>query len=583
MTGDPTAPDADTAPGVTPGEDVVADLCILGAGPAGITIARDLLGSSLTICLVESGGEVPGPDELSRGTATGEPIHPIEENTRRAFGGASHAWDIQTGAPRIGVPGPHVRHMPLDEEDFEAHAWMPNSGWPFGRAALLPHYRRAQLVCGIGAFDYTADIWEAPEARRLPLDAARLRTAMCQFGPAEVFHRLYREELRLAERTGQLRLLLNTTALRLLPQADGRAVRHLLCARPDGSQVRIAARAFVLAGGGFQNARLLLLSDSVTPGGLGNGHDVVGRYFHDHPLVFGGVFTPADPGLPARSALYDIRTVRGVPVMGYLNPAPAARRELRLSALATFLFPRPERRATHALEALRDGIRAARGKGRMPVGPVNALKLFARRPGVVLGAAGEAMRGRPVLSGFKAGGWSQQRPPGTGWRSFHVWHQVEQTPDRENRVTLGTERDRHGCRLPAVHWRWSQEDDARVARAQEMMAAAIGAAGLGRFDIARREGRTDLSYPAGAHHPMGATRMHADPRQGVVDADCRVHGVENLFVAGTSVFPTGGSANPTLTVVALALRLAAHLRCVLAPGASSPARAAVAARTDAAE
>jgi choline dehydrogenase-like flavoprotein len=540
--------------------DVDADVCIIGAGPAGLSIARALVDSGLLICIVESGAERPSAatDELARGSSLAEPIHPPEENTRRAFGGASHAWDIRTGSPIR-----HVRYMPFDDEDFEAHPWMPNSGWPFPRAVLAPYYDPAQLACGLGPFDYTPEAWATPDAERLPLDPSRIRTCVCQFGPADLFQRHYRDELRIAERAGRLRLLLRTTALRLQPDAEGKAVRRLLCTRLDGSRCLVRARAFVLACGGFENPRLLLLSNDVTPNGLGNAHDVVGRYFHDHPLIFGGLFVPADPGLFARSALYDIRTVRGVPVMGYLNVAPEARRRLKLASLATFLFPRPEPRSTHALEALRDGLRAASGQGRMPISPVKVAKLVARRPGVVLRGASEAILGRPVLSGFKVGGWSRQRPPGTGWQSFHVWHQVEQTPDPANRVTLGPERDSLGCRRPAVHWRWSTEDDARVARAQDLLAEAIREAGLGRLEPARRGDRTDLSYPAGAHHPMGATRMHEDPRQGVVDADCRVHGVENLFVAGTSVLPTGGSANPTLTVVALALRLADHLKRVL--------------------
>ncbi len=545
-----------------------ADVCIIGAGPAGISIARELAESNLSTCIVESGSEGPSAaaDALARGSVLGDPVHPPEGYTRRAFGGASHAWDIRTGS---GVP--HVRHMPLDPEDFDAQPWIPHSGWPFGHDTLAPYYARAQPVCGLGPFDYTPESWEEPGARRLPLDGRRIRTSMCQFGPAEVFHRLYREELRAAERAGRLRLMLDTTALRLLPDADGPFVRRVLCARPDGSRCTIGARAFVLACGGVQNARLLMLSDGLVPSGLGGAHDVVGRYFHEHPLVFGGLFEPAEPRLFGRSWLYDVRRVRGVAAMGYLNLAAEARRRLRLASLATFLFPRPDPRSTHALEALRDGIRASRGQGRMPVGAVNVLKLFARRPGAVLWGVGEAVRGKPVLSGFKAGGWSRQRAPGAGWRSFHVWHQVEQAPHPENRVALGDERDRFGCRLPVIHWRWRLEDDERVARAQELMADAIRAAGLGAFDVARPRGMTDLSFPAGAHHPMGATRMHPDPRFGVVDADCRVHGLQNLFVAGASVFPTGGSANPTLTVVALALRLAEHLRRVLAPAASSGA------------
>jgi choline dehydrogenase-like flavoprotein len=546
-----------------------ADVCIIGAGPAGIAIARALAQGRLTTCIVESGGDQPSAtqDELAHGSALGEEIHPLEENTRRAFGGASQAWDIRTGLREH-----HVRHMPLDEADFEPHAWIAHSGWPFGCATLVPWYERAQLVCGIGPFDYAAASWEAPEARRLSLDPAVVETAICQFGPAALFHQTYREELRRAERVGKLQLLLGTTALRLEADPDGRAVDRLICSRQDGTRHAVAARVFVLAAGGHQNARLLLMSGD--PPGLGNRHDVVGRYLHDHPLVFGGLLTPSDPASFALGALYDIRSVRDVPVMGYLGLAAALRRDARLASLATFLFPRPEPRSTHALEAIRDGIRAMQGSGAMPIGALSVAKLLARRPGVALRGVVEAARGRPVLSGFKVGGWSRQAPPGTGWRSFHVWHQVEQSPDPENRVTLGQERDRFGCRLPAVHWRWSAEDDARVARAQTLIAEEVEASGLGRLDLVRRDGRTDLAYPAGAHHVMGTTRMHADPRQGVVDADCRVHGVGNLFVAGSSVFPTGGSANPTLTVIALALRLADHLQAEFATCAAVPRRAA---------
>jgi choline dehydrogenase-like flavoprotein len=535
---------------------VEADVCIVGAGPVGITLARRLLGLGLVTCLVESGGEQPSraADELARGTSLGEPVHAPEENTRRAFGGASHAWDIRTG-----LPVPHVRYMPFDEEDFEAHPWLPNSGWPFSRASLASYYAQAQEACGIGPFEGAVDRWEEPGATRLALETHGIRTAICQFGPSDVFHNRHREELRRAERSGQLRLLLHAAALCLQPAENGTTVREILCARPDASRLRVRARAFVLACGGFENPRLLLLSQDAGPAGLGNAHDVVGRYFHDHPLVFAGEFQPADAGLFARAALYDIRVVRGVPAMGYLALTPEARRRLQSFSLATFLFPRPEPRATHALEALRDGIRMAQGHGPMPIGPLKAAKLFARRPGVTLRGAAEALRGQPVLSGFKAGGWSRQRPPAGGWRSFHLWQQVEQSPDPANRVVLGTARDRFGRPLPAVLWRWSTEDDARVARTQNLLAEALRAARLGRLDPVRQDGRTALAYPAGAHHPMGATRMHADPRFGVVDADCRVHGVANLFIAGTSVLPTGGSANPTLTAIALALRLADHL------------------------
>jgi choline dehydrogenase-like flavoprotein len=533
---------------------VTADLCIIGGGPAGLILARELIGTGLSLCLVESGAAVPSPDSeaLAKGAVEGEEIHPPEETTRRAFGGAAHAWDIRTG-----LPGNRVRHMRMDGVDFEPQPWLPLPGWPFGAEELAPYYPQAEALCGLLPFGDDPAPWEEPPARRLPLDPAAFETAMCQFGAADLFHTVYPAELRRAERDGALRLLLQTTVRRLLPAPEGGAIGQVLCARLDGSRFTIAARCFVLAAGGVQNARLLLLSQ---PGIPGLGGAMAGRGYHDHPLIFGGLLTPGDPGLFAAAALYDIRGVREVPAMGYLNLTTALRREAGLSGVATFLFPRPEPRATHALEALRDGLGALRGTRRMPIGPATVARLFARRPGTVLRGALEAARGRPVLAGFKEGGWSRQPAPGGGWRSFHLWHQVEQSADPANGVMLGEARDRFGDPLPVLHWRWGAADDTRVARAQDLLARAIEAAGLGRFDILRQGGRTALAFPAGAHHVLGTTRMADDPRHGVVDADGRVHGMSNLHVAGGSIFPTGGAANPTLTIVALALRQARYLR-----------------------
>jgi choline dehydrogenase-like flavoprotein len=131
---------------------------------------------------------------------------------------------------------------------------------------------------------------------------------------------------------------------------------------------------------------------------------------------------------------------------------------------------------------------------------------------------------------------------------------LEQAPDLENRITLGAERDRFDLPRPAIHWRWRALDQRNLDRIHTMVAAELERHGLGRVEIG-----AGAPPDPNAHHHMGTTRMHRDPRRGVVDEHARVHGLSNLFVAGSSVFPTGGFANPTLTIVALALRLADHL------------------------
>jgi len=148
---------------------------------------------------------------------------------------------------------------------------------------------------------------------------------------------------------------------------------------------------------------------------------------------------------------------------------------------------------------------------------------------------------------------------------------TEQSPDRHNQLSLGQTRDWAGRRKLKLRLQWSAQDQANLSRTVSAMAAEIEGSGLGRF---RRwiEFTGDMRpVNTALHHPMGGTRMHRDPQRGVVDENCRVHGMDNLYVAGSSVFASGlGYANPTLTVLALSLRLADHIKATL--GASLPLR-----------
>ena len=179
---------------------------------------------------------------------------------------------------------------------------------------------------------------------------------------------------------------------------------------------------------------------------------------------------------------------------------------------------------------------------------------------IALGA-GSLLSARKAIAaqpGLDLSGWAAEDDVDR-YRVFEVVHQTEQSPDPDNRITLGDRdrTDRYGLPFPVLHWRWTAEDRQRITRSRDLYAQAFAEAGLGDF----RQTDWDRGQPRmiGGNHHLGGVRMSADPGTGVVDADARVHDLENLYVAGSSVFPTGGSVNPTLTIVALALRLAAHL------------------------
>jgi choline dehydrogenase-like flavoprotein len=329
----------------------------------------------------------------------------------------------------------------------------------------------------------------------------------------------------------------------------------------NGAQGRltVVARQFVLAGGGIENPRQLLAARN--GGGYGTGHDVVGRYYMDHLRFISGVLTPHDATTIQRSGLYDIReTTDGAVVMGKLVPTDQLLRDHRLLHSGAMLLPKLPQELVADVRALMTGARSAvTGKG-LPKMSVWR-DAFGGAIGLTAMAGRMAIRQRRLPPRTDAG-WS-----GLGGRGrftqFAVELQVEQAPVRSNQVRLNGV-SALGRPTAELVWRWSQVDLESARRTQELFASAISSSGIGNFESTPWDERPPLTTPSGAYHPTGGTRMHSDPTRGVVDADTRVHGVTNLYVTGSSVFPTSGYANPTLTIVALALRTGRHLAALAA-------------------
>lgn len=465
-----------------------ADVCIVGAGPTGLTVARALATGDARIVLLESGGRSRDPDAqaLSDGTTIGDAYAGPAMTRHRQAGGTAVIWNTWLGA-EMGA-----KYVPLDAIDFEARDWLPLSGWPFDKASLDPYYERAQSLCGLGPYLYRGVDWASPERPPLPLSFGSLTTDVYQFGAARLFTDVYLQELRQAR---NVLLCLHATAVDLETDASGCVVTHVRVSRVTGRPLRVRANQFVLAAGGIENARLLLLSNSVRRDGLGNESDMVGRCFMEHPRDSSCRLLLADPRLLDRCGLYSIHRADAAIVMGRIAFTEEARRREQLPAMSVTLQPRP----------------------------------------------------RP--SRWLRAGWRRR------FDVLELLINLEQAPDPDNRVTLGTDRDRYDQPKAVVHWRWREFDQRNLARVHANLVAGLERSGLGRVVI-----DTAAAPDPNAHHHMGTTRMHHDPRIGVVTEDARVHGVANLFVAGSSVFPTGGFANPTLTIVALALRLADHLK-----------------------
>lgn len=575
--------DARTVPRATVLE---TDVCIVGTGPAGLALARELIGESCRVCVLESGGPEFDPEAqaLTRGRLTGDEFDPLDKSRRRRIGGTPHAWDSRAATREVGL-----RCAPLDAIDFDAKAWLPDyPAWPIDRAALDPYYERAHTACRLGPYRYEAADWEGSDAALpMPLDDTVVRTNVWQYGPQAPFTVEYPAEVAGA---ANATIYHHANVVEVETTADGATATRVRVACLGGNTFAVAARLFVLATGGVENARLLLLSDRAQPHGIGNARGLVGRYFMDHQFVHGGTFFPASRAVFDRMALYDTRRVGDASATGKLYFTDEVLRRERLLNVSFAFLPK-HRRYQQVREEYMDSFKALlRGATRLRV-PEGA---GAHARNVAAGADFIAARLLRKVSRNRwfvhfeegpdmvyGGGWSAEPDRHDKYSVFAVTIHAEQAPHPDNRVTLDREVDAVGARKAQLHWEWRPADIDSVRRAEGLLAREVARAGLGRYEVKEdAPGRPVLVGP-GLHHHMGTTRMHDDPAQGVVDARCRVHGVSNLYVAGCSAFPTGGYINPTLTIVALSIRLADHVKQVLrsgvpaevhgAPGALRPA------------
>lgn len=502
---------------------IETDVCVVGAGPAGISVAREMAGGGLRVCLLEAGGEqVERRSQRDcRGQSDGYPIHRPDMSRTSAFGGTLRD-------PGLGDEGWAAR--PLDPIDFEVRDGMPYSGWPFGRTELDPYYLRAQRSCGLGAYDHTPDVWAGPGRTPLPLDRSLVDTTVFQFGPPP-----FPGALRELVAAPNVEVLLHSRVVGVTATDTSDRVESLTVARRDSTTLRIRPRVLVLAAGGIENARLLLLANGTR--GLGNEHGLVGRFFAERLSLHAGHLLDPHGRAPEQAGFYELHHVGSTLIRGALTVSERLQRERGLLNCAFFVLPRPEPVCGDAVRSM-----------------ATLRKAVSRRPAVprIGRHLANAVTGAGDLAAL-----ATRRGPGARQRLV-LRAQAEQAPNRSSRVTLGTRRDDYGLPLPRITWQMEDSDVASIERSLQVVGAALGGAGLGAV-VSGLGGPGDRPLVEGNHHHLGTTRMHADPRLGVVDANCRVHSVSNLYVAGSSTFPTYGTSNPTLTIVAMAIRLADHL------------------------
>lgn len=497
-----------------PNDSVIeGDICIIGAGAAGISMALDMKDSGKQVILLEGGGFEfeKQMQDLYQGKNTGRQYYPLFGTRLHYFGGTTGHW--------AGMCSP------MDEIDFKQRDWVPESGWPITKKDLDPFYAKAHDIIKLGPYEYDMEYWQERIEGLVPfpLDEDVFFNKMWQYNAAR-FNQIYKEEIINSE---SIHLYTYANVTNIKTSENGRSVTELVIKNHAEKEHIVKAKNFVMACGAMQNARLLLASNTQNSKGLGNDKDLVGRYFMEHLEI-------------PTSELW------------LLKPFPT-------ELYTAFEHPSAELALTEEAQA-KHGVL----NGTLSFTPLSVAKHII--PRIQLLQVDDYNEAVKRFFGNQADAQEKAKVENEGsiTRAFELMIRIEQCPNPNSRITLDTEKDALGVPRIKFHWDFTPLDKYSIRTINLLLGEQMGKANLGRVKLKEylRE-EDDDSWPdyvnAGWHH-MGTTRMNQDPSKGVVDENCKVHGIDNLYVAGSACFTTSGAVNPTLTLVALSLRLSDHLK-----------------------
>ncbi len=520
-----------------------ADVCIVGAGAAGVALTRQLVGHGNAVCLLEGGGLDYERDtqSLYDGENLGMTYYGLEDARLRFFGGTTNIWGGRCAL--------------LDPLDFSARAWVAHSGWPIEATDLAPYLQRVHEELGLEEVCYGPELWDELGINPPAFDPGSFTTRFWRFDDLKERFSVRRCED--VVRNDKVQVLLHANLTQIQAATNAGSIDHLKVQTLQGVRARVTARHFVLACGGIENARLLLACNDVEKNGIGNAHDQVGRYFMEHPHGRAGHLSGA--GAFALWAAFRKRFRSGKPdIAPVIVPSEAAQeREGILNTALTMKLQRDPERGVSRTRQIHQSLKHA-------IAPTRRGRALWHFYGTVRGAAQ-----RSLWVPFE---WARNK---MGVSGVYFMIRGEQAPNPDSRVTLSQQRDALGMPKVDLRWRLSAIDKHTVRVMMRMLDAELTRLGVGTVRASEWLDEpgdawpmdpTVGNHPIGGYHHMGATRMSADPRRGVVDSDCRVHGYANLYIAGSSVFATAGWANPTLTILALARRLGDHIHAALRKG-----------------
>ena len=499
---------------------IEGDVCIIGAGAAGISIALEWMNSPYKIILLEGGGFEYDEkvQELYAGKTTGQRYYPLKSSRLHYFGGTTGHWAGFCST--------------FDPVDFIKRDWVPHSGWPIKREDLDPFYARAHTNVDLGPYEYDWKYWQKqdPELQPLLKDDSVVWNKIWQFSPPAQFGLKYKDTI---VKASNVHLYTYANVTNIKANEGVSSIDEVTIKNYSGKEHTVKAKYFILACCSIQNARILLASNQQAAKGLGNDHDNVGRYFMEH--------------LEIKSAELWLEKPNPLKLYGLNYGVTKARAELAITQKKQEEFKILN--GTSSLTPL------AIAKNMPPM--IDVWKEADPRKSM-----------DSAMAMFQKADQIKAPPPQSSEsRAFELFTRIEQAPNPDSRVTLDTEKDSLGMPRASLNWVLTPLEKRSIRKIYELIGQQVGVEGIGRvklMDYLQDENdNTWPSFTGGGWHHMGTTRMSDDPKNGVVDANCKVHSLANLYVAGASCYVTGAAPNPTLTLIALSLRLSDHVKTLM--------------------
>jgi len=498
---------------------IEGDICIIGAGAAGISIALDWINTNYKVILLEGGGFEYDKkiQNLYKGKINGPKCLPLMSSRSHLFGGTTNIW------------GGHC--SPFDEMDFEKRNWVDNSGWPIKKKDLNPYYEKATKILELQTDDYSINYWlkNNPSYTKLQINNDIITEKIWQYSPPTRFNDKYKDVIIDAK---NIYLYTYANVTNISANENISSIKEVTLKNHTGKTHKVKAKYFILACGAIQNARLLLNSKKQINNGIGNENDNVGRYFMEHVHVNAAELW-LNNTFPMSFYLLNWGITKGRAELAITANEQQKHRILNGTAKIDFLKNDRSRKSFFDMYSNEDP----------------------KKNGYIMSYS-EKINKKIQL--FKA-----SRVENID-RAYGLNVKIEQVPNPDSRVFLDNEKDVLDMQKANLRWEITSFEKRSIKKMVELIGREVGVSDIGRIKLmeslhdGNNQNWIENRYP-GCHH-MGTTRMSNNPKNGVVDLNCKIHSLNNLFVAGSSCFTTSGSANPTLTLIALSLRLSNYVK-----------------------